>query len=147
MAARFPTAWLDELYARADIVSIVSGYLQLKKDGRRYWGLCPFHNEKTPSFSVSGPKQMYHCFGCGVSGNVYTFVMQYENYSFQEAIKHLAQKAGVSLPEAEYTEEMKKRESKRSRLLEVNKEAAKYFFYQLRSDKGEGGYSYLKKPY
>ena len=79
---------------------------------------------------------MYYCFGCGAGGNVFTFVMEYENYSFQEAIKMLAQKAGVSLPEAEYSEEMRKREGKRARLLEINKEAAKYFYYQLRSERG-----------
>jgi len=141
----YPDEVVEEVRMKNDIVDVVSGYVKIQKKGSSYFGLCPFHNEKSPSFSVSPSRQMYYCFGCGAGGNVFTFVMEYENYSFQEAIKHLAQKAGVSLPEAEYTEEMKKRESKRSRLLEVNKEAAKYFFYQLRSDKGEGGYSYLKK--
>ena len=141
----YPDEIVEEVRMKNDIVDVVSGYVKIQKKGSSYFGLCPFHNEKSPSFSVSPGRQMYYCFGCGAGGNVFTFVMEYENYSFQEAIKHLAQKAGVSLPEAEYTEEMKKKESKRSRLLEVNKEAAKYFFYQLRSDKGEGGYAYLKK--
>ena len=141
----YPDEIVEEVRMKNDIVDVVSGYVKIQKKGSSYFGLCPFHNEKSPSFSVSPSRQMYYCFGCGAVGNVFTFVMEYENYSFPEAIKHLAQKAGVSLPEAEYSEEMKKRESKRSRLLEVNKEAAKYFFYQLRSDKGEGGYAYLKK--
>ncbi len=141
----YPDEVIEEVRMKNDIVDVVSGYVKIQKKGSSYFGLCPFHNEKSPSFSVSPSRQMYYCFGCGAGGNVFTFVMEYENYSFQEAIKYLAQKAGVSLPEAEYSEEMKKRESKRSRLLEVNKEAAKYFFYQLRSDKGEGGYAYLRK--
>ncbi|MBQ8877965.1 MAG: DNA primase, partial [Lachnospiraceae bacterium] len=141
----YPDEIVEEVRMKNDIVDVVSGYVKIQKKGSSYFGLCPFHNEKSPSFSVSPSRQMYYCFGCGAGGNVFTFVMEYENYSFPEAIKHLAQKAGVSLPEAEYSEEMKKREGKRSRLLEVNKEAAKYFFYQLRSDKGEGGYAYLKK--
>lgn len=141
----YPDEIVEEVRMKNDIVDVVSGYVKIQKKGSSYFGLCPFHNEKSPSFSVSPSRQMYYCFGCGAGGNVFTFVMEYENYSFPEAIKHLAQKAGVSLPEAEYSEEMKKRESKRSRLLEINKEAAKYFFYQLRSDKGEGGYAYLKK--
>ncbi|MBQ9928116.1 MAG: DNA primase [Lachnospiraceae bacterium] len=141
----YPDELVEEVRMKNDIVDVVSGYVKIQKKGSSYFGLCPFHNEKSPSFSVSPSRQMYYCFGCGAGGNVFTFVMEYENYSFPEAIKHLAQKAGVSLPEAEYTEEMKKKESKRSRLLEVNKEAAKYFFYQLRSDKGKDGYGYLRK--
>ena len=141
----YPDEIVEEVRMKNDIVDVVSGYVKIQKKGSSYFGLCPFHNEKSPSFSVSPSRQMYYCFGCGAGGNVFTFVMEYENYSFPEAIKYLAEKAGVSLPEAEYSEEIKKREGKRGRLLEINKEAAKYFFYQLRSDKGEGGYSYLRK--
>ena len=136
---------VEEVRVKNDIVDVVSGYLKMQKKGGNYWACCPFHNEKTPSFSVSGNKQMYHCFGCGVSGNVYTFIMKYENYSFPEAVKMLADRAGVQLPEAEYSEEMQKRENKRARLLEVNKEAAKFFYYQLRSPHGKVGYEYLKR--
>ncbi len=136
---------VEEIRTKNDIVDVVSGYVRLQKKGSNHWGCCPFHNEKTPSFSVSGPKQMYHCFGCGVSGNVYTFVMQYENYSFPEAVKMLADRAGVNLPEVEYSEEAKKKAGKRARLLEVNKEAAKFFYYQLRDPHGEIGYNYLKR--
>jgi DNA primase len=106
-------------------------------------GLCPFHNEKTPSFSVSAAKQMYYCFGCGVGGNVFTFIMEYENYSFVEALKFLAERAGIALPEQEYSEEARKQADFKSRLLEVNKQAAKYFFYQFKSPGGQNAYQYL----
>ena len=140
----YPDEIIEEVRMKNDIVDVISGYVKIQKKGSSYFGLCPFHNEKSPSFSVSPSRQMYYCFGCGAGGNVFTFVMEYENYSFQEAIKMLAQKAGVSLPEAEYSEEMRKREGKRARLLEINKEAAKYFYYQLRSERGKGGYQYLR---
>ncbi len=141
----YPEELVEEIRSKNDIVDVVSGYVRLQKKGGNYWACCPFHGEKTPSFSVSGSKQMYHCFGCGVSGNVYTFVMKYENYSFPEAVKLLAERAGVKLPEMEYTEEQKRKAGKRARLLEVNKEAAKFFYYQLRSPHGAVGYQYLKK--
>ena len=136
---------VEEVRVKNDIVDVVSGYLKMQKKGSNYWACCPFHNEKTPSFSVSANKQMYHCFGCGVSGNVYTFIMRYENYTFPEAVKLLADRAGIQLPEEEYSEEMRRRENRRARLLEVNKEAAKFFYYQLRSPHGKVGYEYLKK--
>ncbi len=141
----YPDELIEEVRAGNDIVDVVSGYVRIQKKGSSYFGLCPFHNEKSPSFSVSRSKQMFYCFGCGAGGNVFTFVMQYENYSFQEAVKLLADRAGVNLPEIEYGEEVKKRESKKARLLEVNKEAAKYFYYQLRAKNGQAGYQYLKK--
>ncbi len=141
----YPEEVVEDVRAKNDIVDVVSGYVRLQKKGGNYWACCPFHGEKTPSFSVSGNKQMYHCFGCGVSGNVYTFVMKYENYTFPEAIKLLAERAGVSLPEVEYSEEQKKRASRRARLLEVNKEAAKFFYFQLRSPRGAIGFQYLQR--
>lgn len=141
----YPEELVEEIRMKNDIVDVVSGYVKLQKKGSNYWGCCPFHNEKTPSFSVSAPKQMYHCFGCGVSGNVYTFIMKYENYTFPEAVKLLADRAGVKLPEAEYSAEAKQKAGRRARLLEVNKEAAKFFYYQLRTPHGEIGYQYLKK--
>lgn len=100
----YPEELVEEIRVKNDIVDVISGYLTLQKKGGNHWACCPFHNEKTPSFSVSGNKQMFHCFGCGVSGNVYTFIMKYENYSFQEAAKMLADRAGVQLPEMEYNE-------------------------------------------
>ncbi len=141
----YPEELVEEIRAKNDIVDVISGYLKMQKKGSNHWACCPFHNEKTPSFSVSGSKQMFHCFGCGVSGNVYTFIMKYENYSFQEAVKLLADRAGVQLPEVEYSEEARRRENKRARLLEVCKEAAKFFYFQLRSPHGRIGYEYLSK--
>lgn len=108
-------------------------------------GALPFPQREIPSFSVNGDMQVYHCFGCGAGGNVYTFVMNYENYSFPEAVRMLAERAGVALPQEDESEEAKRRGSRRARLLEVNKEAAKFFYYQLRSPHGEIGYRYLKK--
>ena len=136
---------IEEVRTRNDIVEVVSGYVRLQKKGGRYWGLCPFHNEKSPSFSVNGDMQVYHCFGCGAGGNVYTFVMNYENYSFPEAVRMLAERAGVALPEEEDSGEARNRESRRARLLAVNKAAAQFFYYQLRSPQGAIGYQYLKK--
>ena len=141
----YPEQLVEEIRARNDIVDVLSGYMKLQKKGGNYWACCPFHNEKTASFSVSQNKQMYHCFGCGVSGNVYTFIMKYENYSFPEAVKVLADRVGVELPRMEYSKEQKERENKRARLLEVNREAAKFFYYQLRQPHGAIGYQYLQK--
>lgn len=141
----YPDEVIDEVRTKNDIVDVVSGYVKLQKKGSSYFGLCPFHSEKSPSFSVSPQKQIYYCFGCGAGGNVISFYMQYENATFQEAVQALAEKAGIKLPQAEYSAEVKKRESKRTKLLEINKEAATYFFYQLRSEKGKAGLDYLKK--
>lgn len=141
----YPEELIEEIRSRNDIVDVVSGYVRLQKKGSSHWGLCPFHNEKSPSFSVNGERQMFHCFGCGAGGNVYTFIMNYENYSFPEAVKLLAQRAGVSLPEPDESEDAKKRAGRRARLLEVNRAAAKFFYYQLRTLHGEVGRRYLQK--
>lgn len=136
---------IDEVVSRSDIVDIISGYIKLKKNGSSYVGLCPFHNEKSPSFSVSPGKQLYHCFGCGVGGNVITFVMEYENYTFLEAVKYLADKAGMQLPETSYSEEEKKNRDLKAKLLEINKIAATYYYHQLKAENGKIGLSYLQK--
>ena len=141
----YPDELIEEVRMKNDIVDVISGYVRLQKKGSSYFGLCPFHNEKSPSFSVSGIKQMYYCFGCGAGGNVITFLMEYENAGFQEAVKMLADRAGIKLPEMEYSEEARRKESRRAKLLEINKEAAKYFYYMLRSPKGKVGYQYLAK--
>ena len=99
---------IEEVRSRNDIVDVISTYVKLQKKGSSYFGLCPFHNEKSPSFSVSRQKQMYYCFGCGAGGNVFTFLMEYENYTFVEALKYLADRAGVELPEEEYSKEATK---------------------------------------
>ncbi len=133
---------IEEVRVKNDIVEVVSGYVKLQKRGGRHWGLCPFHNEKSPSFSVNESLQVYHCFGCGAGGNVYTFLMNYESYTFPEAVKILAERAGIQLPDADDTQI--RQESRRARLLAVNREAAKFFYYQLRSPQGEIGYRYLR---
>lgn len=139
----YPDELIEEVRSRNDIVSVIGSYIRLQKAGSNYMGLCPFHNEKTPSFSVSASKQMYHCFGCGVGGNVLTFIMEYENYTFVEALKFLAERAGIQLPEQEYSAEAKKQADFRSRLLEANKRTAKYFYYQFQTKDGQAAYSYL----
>lgn len=135
---------IEEIRTRNDIVDVISGYVRLQKKGSSYFGLCPFHNEKSPSFSVSRQKQMYYCFGCGAGGNVYTFLMEYENFSFVEAVKYLADRAGIELPEAEYSKEAKEKADLKASILEVNKLAAKYYYVQLKSERGKGAYTYLK---
>lgn len=139
----YPEDIVEEVRQRNDIVDVISSYVKLKKQGGNYVGLCPFHNEKSPSFSVSGNKQMYHCFGCGVGGNVFTFIMEYENYNFVEALKLLAERSGVALPEVAYSEEEKRKADIKSSLLEINKLAAKYYFYQLKTENGAHALSYL----
>jgi len=136
---------VEEIRSKNDIVNVIGSYIRLQKKGSNHMGLCPFHNEKTPSFSVSASKQMYHCFGCGVGGNVFTFIMEYENYTFMEALKFLAEKAGVQLPEQEYSEEARRQADFKARLLEANKQAAKYFYYQLISKGGHTAHEYLLK--
>lgn len=143
MAGRIPAAWLDELYARADIVSVVSGYLPLKKDGRRYWGLCPFHHEKTPSFSVNADLNLYYCFGCKAGGNVVQFVMEMERCSFIEAVKLLADRMHMPLPEMEDDPDYERRRSQRERLLAANREAARFYHDRLWQPEGKAILDYL----
>ena len=135
---------IEEVRSRNDIVDVISGYVRLQKKGSSYFGLCPFHNEKSPSFSVSRQKQMYYCFGCGAGGNVFTFLMEYENFSFPEALKYLAERAGMELPEEELNEEAKRAMDEKARLREMNKLSANYFYYLLHSKRGQKGLAYLK---
>jgi len=139
----YPDELIEEVRSRNDIVAVISQYVKLQKRGGNHFGVCPFHNEKTPSFSVSQGKQMYYCFGCGAGGNVITFVMEYENYTFIEAMKYLAERAGISLPLTEETEEQKQQNDRKGRLREINKEAAKYYYYQLKSQEGKKARDYL----
>ena len=136
---------IEEVRSRNDIVDVIGGYVRLKKKGSTYFGLCPFHNEKTGSFSVSPNKQMYYCFGCGAGGNVFTFLMQYENFTFGEAMQSLADRVGIELPKQEMTSAQRREADRRTRLLEKNKEAAKYFYMLLRSPRGQKAYQYFKK--
>ena len=140
---RYSDDIIEEVRMKNDIVDVVSQYVKLTRKGSSYFGLCPFHNEKTPSFSVTPSKQMYYCFGCGAGGNVFNFVMEYENYSFGEALSHLADRAGVQLPRIEYSSEAREKAKQREALLEINRQAAQYFYYQLRRESGQIGYRYL----
>lgn len=135
---------IEEVRSRNDIVDVIGGYVRLQKKGSTYFGLCPFHNEKTGSFSVSPNKQMYYCFGCGAGGNVFTFLMQYENFTFGEAMQSLADRVGIELPRQEMTSAQKKAADERARILEINKEAAKYFYTLLRSPRGQKAHEYFK---
>lgn len=140
---RYSDDIIEEVRMKNDIVDVISQYVKLTRRGSSYFGLCPFHNEKTPSFSVTPSKQMYYCFGCGAGGNVYNFIMEYENYSFGEALSHLADRAGVELPKIEYSREAREKAEQRANLLEINKLAAQYFYYQLRREGGKTAYGYL----
>lgn len=141
----YPQEIIDQVIAANDIVSVIGEHVHMKRSGSGYMGLCPFHSEKSPSFSVSPGKQVYHCFGCGESGNVVTFVMKYENATFQEALKILADRAGIKLPEAQYSEESKKKNEQRDRLFAINKDAATYYFRLLRSPRGKRGMDYFRQ--
>ncbi len=141
----FSEELIEEIRQRNDIVDVISGYVKLQKKGSSYFGLCPFHNEKSPSFSVSRQKQMYYCFGCGAGGNVITFIMEYENYTFAEAVRLLAERAGVDIPEVEYSREAKQKADLKATLLEINKLAAKYFYAQLKTEQAKHAHTYLTR--
>ncbi|MBE5919663.1 MAG: DNA primase [Pseudobutyrivibrio ruminis] len=136
---------IEEVRSRTDIVDVISKYVNLQKKGSQYFGLCPFHNEKTGSFSVSPQKQMYYCFGCGAGGNVFSFLMAYENMTFKEAVEDLAPKCGVTLPQREMTAQERQRADRRTRLFEINKEAAAYYYKMLRSPEGGQAMAYFTK--
>lgn len=140
----YPDELVEEIRTRTDIVNLISPYVHLKRNGSNYVGLCPFHSEKTPSFSVSPSKQMYYCFGCGAGGNAYTFVMEYDNVEFKEAVEILADKAGVSLPTATYSEEAKAASNRKKRMIDIHSDAATYYYSILKSPMGTTGYGYFK---
>ncbi len=142
---RYSDDIIEEARARNDIVQVIGQTVQLKRAGRNYAGLCPFHNEKTPSFMVNPQRQSFHCFGCGVGGTVFTYVMQYQNMSFYEAVRYLAERSGVTLPEPERSEEEKSRQDHLETLRKIQKTAAGYFYYMLRHPQGEAALRYLKE--
>ena len=138
-----PESFLDELVARTDIVELVGGYVRLiKRSGSNMFGLCPFHSEKTPSFSVSSDKQIYHCFGCQKGGGAINFVMEIENLEFRDAVEFLAKRAGMTMPDEGAPDEFL---HKRRRMLELNRDAARYFHETLLSPSGESARKYLAK--
>lgn len=134
----------EEVRSANDIVDVISGYVRLQKKGGSYVGLCPFHNEKTGSFHVSQNKQLYHCFGCGAGGDVFAFLMEYENFSFREAMEQLAGRAGITLPAQELSAQEKRESDYRARLLEVNREAGKYYYLLLRNARGAHALEYFR---
>lgn len=141
----YPQEILEEVRMQNDIVDVISEYLPLKQKGTSYFGLCPFHNEKTPSFSVNSERQFYYCFGCGAAGNVYTFVMQMENDTFPEAVRRLADRANITLPEPQYTQQAKEQEQQRQRLFLLHKQAGRFFYEKLQESVGEEARTYLQK--
>ena len=141
---RYSDDIIEEVRMKNDIVDVISQYVKLTRKGSSYFGLCPFHNEKTGSFSVTPSKQMYYCFGCGAGGNVFNFIMEYENFTFGEALESLADRAGVTLPKMEYSREAKEMAEQKAQLLEINRQAAQYFYYQLRRESGQTAWQYLK---
>lgn len=136
--------FIERVRAGNNIEDVISGYVRLQRKGTSYMGLCPFHNEKTPSFSVHPGRQTYHCFGCGASGDVFNFLMEYEKLSFKEAVRLLAVRAGIEIPTEDVSEEKKKEISEKSRLFDIQKEAAKFYLFKLRTPEGKIAAEYLK---
>lgn len=145
MAGRFPTAWMDDFYSRVDIVQVVSAYVPLKKNGSRYWGLCPFHHEKTPSFSVNGEQNLYYCFGCKAGGNVVQFVEEMEHLTYREAVEYLARQIHMPIPKTQEDPDYERRRSQRERLLGANKAAARWYHAQLWLPENQRILDYLHK--
>jgi DNA primase len=145
LTVRFEDEFIEKIKDSTDIVAVVGEYVQLKKAGSSWKGLCPFHREKSPSFIVSPSRGSFHCFGCGKGGNVLTFLMAVENLPFPEAVKTLAQKAGIPLPKVEHDEATDARERERARIWAINESAAKFFQAHLNSTEGATARSYLQK--
>ena len=141
----YPQHVLEEVRLENDIVDVISEYLPLKQKGTSYFGLCPFHNEKTPSFSVSSEKQFYYCFGCGAAGDVFTFVMQMENVTFPEALQRLADRVHITLPTPQYTAEARLRQEQKQRLFQMHKEAGRFYYKKLHEPVGAEARAYLQK--
>lgn len=135
-----PDLFLQELKSRCDISDIISGYVNLKRRGRNLVGLCPFHSEKTPSFNIYPENGSFYCFGCGIGGDVITFIMKIENLDYIDAVKYLAQKAGMEMPENSYDDSMAKL---RNRILEANREAARFYYRSLYEPQGRAALDYL----
>ena len=141
---RYNEAIIDEVKVNNDILDIISQYVILKRSGRNFLGLCPFHKEKTPSFSVSPDKQIFHCFGCGVGGDVITFICKIENVNYREAIQILAEKAGITLPVSDNTQDMKK-EMLKQKVYEINEIVANFYNENLYKPSAKEAQEYVKK--
>ncbi len=144
MPGRFPESWIEDVIHRTDIIQVVSSYVPLKKKGRKYWGLCPFHGEKTASFSVDEDNQLYYCFGCKAGGSVIRFVMDMEHMNFQEAMVYLAERAHVPVPDLQDDPEYERKQNQKQRLLDANREAARFYHQVLYSRDGEPVLEYLR---
>ncbi len=145
MAYRIPDSWMDQFYSQLDIVQIVSSYVPLKRNGKRYVGLCPFHNEKTPSFSVTPDKNLYYCFGCKAGGNAVQFVMAMEHLDYMESVRYLADKMHMPLPEMENDPNYEQRKNKKEKLFEINREAARCYHRLLWTEEGRPVLDYFRK--
>lgn len=143
--ARYDSDIVDEIKANTNIVDVVSQYVGLKRHGRNYFGLCPFHNEKSPSFSVSESKQIFHCFGCGVGGDAISFIQKIENIDFVDALEILADKAHITLPKIEVSENEQKRLALKEKVFAINKIATEYFHNNLYGEKAKLAQEYVKK--
>ena len=141
---RYSDDIIEEVRSRSDIVDVVGQYVSLKKSGSNYFGLCPFHSEKSPSFAVSPARQSFHCFGCGEGGSVFSFLMKYDSLSFSEAVKALADRAGMTLPDEDRSEKAEEIKSKKEAILAATKEAAIFYYRKLRSPEGEKGLAYFR---
>ena len=137
-----PEEFIRDLKMHCDIAEVISSYVNLKKAGHNLMGLCPFHNEKSPSFSVSPENGFFHCFGCGAGGDVITFIKRIENLDYVEAVKLLAQRAGMTVPEDDRSKGMSQL---RSRIYEANREAARFYHKQLYTPEGREALEYLRK--
>lgn len=141
----FPSAWMDELLAKNDIVSVISSYIELKPKGRKLWGLCPLHGEKTSSFSVSPDKQLFYCFGCHAGGTVIQFIMDMERLPFIEAVQYLANRAGMEMPHEVNDKALQQQRAYRERLYEATQAAARFFCEQFLTDNGRKAREYALK--
>lgn len=142
--ARYSEELIDEIKNSNDIVDVISQYISLKRSGRNYFGLCPFHNEKSPSFSVSPDKQIFHCFGCGVGGNVFSFISKIEGINFKESLEMLAERAGINLPTIDDGNDSKMQQLK-AKVFEVNKETAIFYHENLYKKTAKPAQEYVKK--
>src|SRR5438067_2677535 len=141
----FPASFIDDLKSHVDIVQVVQERVQLRKSGATWKGLCPFHGEKTPSFHVNGDKGFFHCFGCGVGGDVFKFVELHDKLSFPEAVRQLASRAGLQVPEAEDAKQDAESQREREALLKVHEVAAAWFKSQLAAPVGRGAVRMLRE--
>ena len=142
---RYSDELLEEIKNRNDIVDVISGYVALKRSGRSFFGLCPFHNEKSPSFAVSPDKQIFHCFGCGVGGNVFHFVSKIEGIGFRESVEMLANRANIALPVSQSSDEDDKLYYIRSKIYEINEATAMFYHKNLDNSSAKKAQEYVKK--